>query len=135
MYPSRGKNTMQTATKEKTGKKQIPAPLTKREKIKLFKEALENAIEMQMNKDPLLFHGSVHANKKYPSEFAKHMMEKLQEGRVLVLNETVVAAAKMAGIDYGIDALYKYFDFDPPKAEEVPEEAPVMVVERSFRGC
>lgn len=126
--------TLQTQTKKKE------VTLTRFQKVKLFRKELERVIKTDMKRSPEMFHGSIRsAPAKYAREFSQHMMEKLQQGRVLVLNETVARAAADAGIGYGIDELYRYFDFDPPKpirrAKKVEEPVVVERAESSFRGC
>lgn len=123
------------ALKKKTKKQTKEVPLSRGEKIKLLRKELENVIKSDMQMNPALFHGSIlSAPSKYAKEFSQHMIDKLREGRVLVLNETVVRAAAKVGIGYGIDELYRYLDFDPPMVRK-DEPEPVVPLESRFRGC
>lgn len=98
-----------------------------------FRLALEEVILREMRESPHRFHKIVLNDASYPEKFSKHIMEKLQEGKILVMNETVMNAAKSIDIASGIDDLYRYFDFDPPKPIQKPEE-PQEAPPR-FRGC
>lgn len=112
-----------------------------------FKAALADTLVKQMKKNPERYHKVVHQTPDYPKTFANHLMEKLENAQVIVLNETVADAMATLGIK-GIDNLYKSLKLSPPEAdEEVPEvevkkenakpkPAPHRTEEQHFfRGC
>ncbi len=103
-----------------------------------FRSALRLSIKDQMEKNPERFAKFVLDDKEYPTKFAEHLMAKVADGQVVVINETVAAAMMRLEKPASFEAVYQFLGVPIPVApEEVSEdeqeedEQPL----HSFKGC
>lgn len=125
--------TMKKTTKKNAAKKYTEKKLTPVRKIELFLSALEDVISKEMETSPNRFHEIVLNDSGYAFNFAVHIVEKMKEAKVLVINQTLVEVAIKLGIPVEVNALYDYLEFPRPIAK--PKSKPPELERNSFRGC